>query len=237
MSGIFITGTDTNIGKTAVAAGLAGALKQKGYKVGVMKPVQSGAGIKNGRLYSQDAEILMAAIDKHDELELICPVVLREPLAPVIAAEKERKIIDLELIKNAYNELVKHHDFVIVEGAGGIAVPLKDKILISDLITYLGIPAVIITRAGLGTINHTFLTVEHAKSRGIPLIGVIINNYIGGVAEETNPKIITELIGIPILGIIPHDPTMCLESKNLGNIISLVERNVDIEHIVRFIKV
>ncbi|VVB89773.1 ATP-dependent dethiobiotin synthetase BioD [uncultured archaeon] len=235
MAGIFITGTDTNVGKTAVAAGLAGALKNKGYNVGVMKPVQSGAAVKDGELYSQDAEFLAMAIDKKDEKEFICPVLLKEVLAPSVAAEIEGKTVNLKLIKNAYLELERLHDIIIVEGVGGIAVPLKGKFLVSDLITYLGIPAIIVARAGLGTINHTFLTIEHAKKSGISVIGVIINNYIGGVAEETNPKIINELTGIPTLGIIPHNHIIDVEGGRLGNIVSLVEKNVDIEQIIHVI--
>lgn len=232
MAGIFITGTDTSVGKTAVAAGLAGALKKRGYSVGVMKPVQSGAAERNGKLYSQDAEFLMAAVDKVD-VDLVCPVLLREALAPCVAAQIEGKDIDLSLIKDAYTELERQHDIVIVEGAGGIAVPLRDKFLISDLITYLGIPAIIVARAGLGTINHTFLTIEHAQSSGIPVIGVVLNNYRGGMAEETNPKMITELTGVTVLGIIPHDPAIDVEGGRFGNILSLVEGSVDMEKIIR----
>ncbi len=234
MPGIFITGTDTGVGKTTVAAGLAGALKHRGYSVGVMKPVQSGAALRNGKPYSQDAEFMNKAARSRDEEELICPVLLQEALAPGVAAKREGKTVDLDLIKNAYLELERRHDFVIVEGAGGIAVPVKDKFLISDLITLLGIPAIIVARAGLGTINHTFLTIEHAKKSGIPIIGVILNNYRGGIAEETNPKIIEELTGIRILGIIPHDPEICTEHGEPGDIISLIEKNIDMEAIIGF---
>ncbi len=234
MPGIFITGTDTNVGKTAVAAGLAGALRNNGYSVGVMKPVQSGAALRNGKLYSQDAELINKAAFSHDEEEIICPVLLQEALAPGIAAEIEGKVVDLDRIKNSYIELEKRHDFVIVEGAGGIAVPVKDRFLISDLIMMLGIPAIIVARPDLGTINHTFLTIEYAKKSGIPVIGVIINNYHGGIAEETNPGVISWLADIPILGKIPIDPKICTECGELGDIISLVQRYVDIEAIIRF---
>ncbi len=240
MTGIFITGTDTDVGKTTVAAGLAGALKNRGYSVGVMKSVQSGAGMKNGRLYSQDAALMMKASGSADEEELVCPVLLREPLAPGVAAEIEGKTVDIELIKNAYAELERRHDLVIVEGAGGLAVPLKTphlntgtNFLVSDLITCLGLPAIIVARAGLGTINHTFLTIEHARTCGIALIGVIINNYRGGMAEETNPKVISELTGVPVIGVIPYDERV--SAGDVKNIVSLVERNVDIEAIMRFI--
>ncbi len=233
MTGLFITGTDTDVGKTTLAAGLAGALKNRGYSVGVMKPVQSGAGIRKGRLYSQDAELMMKAIGCEDEEELVCPVLLKEALAPATAAEIEGKTIDVELIKNAFAELERRHDVVIVEGAGGIAVPLKDRFLISDLIACLGLPAIIVARAGLGTINHTFLTIEHARKRGIAIIGVVINNYRGGLAEETGQKVISELTGIPIIGVIPYDERV--SAGDVRSIVSLVEKNVDGEAIMGFI--
>ena len=237
MTGIFITGTDTGVGKTAVAAGLAGALKKMGYSVGVMKTVQSGAMEKNGKLFSQDAEFMMQALGTRDELELVCPVLLREALAPSVAAEIEGKEVDLEIIKNAYLELERRHDIVIVEGAGGIAVPLKNRILISDMIAHLGTPAIVVSRAGLGAINHTFLTIEHARKKGIPVIGVIINNYCGGKVEETNPRIIAELTDITILGIIPSDTKINVDEGSQGDIVSLVEKNVDIGEIISFLPV
>ncbi len=230
MTGLFITGTDTDVGKTTVAAGLAGALKNMGYSVGVMKPVQSGAGMRNGRLYSQDAELMVKAVGCEDEEKLVCPVLLREALAPGVAAEIEGKNVDIELIKNAYAELERRHDLVIVEGAGGIAVPLKNKFLISDLIAYLGLPAIIVARAGLGTINHTFLTIEHARKCGIAIMGVIINNYKGGLAEETNPKVISGLTGIPVIGVIPYDER--ISAGDVRSIVSLVEKNCDVEAIM-----
>jgi dethiobiotin synthetase len=232
LAGVFITGTDTGVGKTAVAAGLAGALTDMGFSIGVMKPVQSGAGLRNGRLYSQDAEFMIAAAGSQDEIELVCPVLLREPLAPAVAAELESKTVRVDIIKNAYMELKKRHDFVIVEGTGGIAVPLKDRFLFSDLIKYLGIPAIIVVRAGLGTINHTFLTVEYAKRCGISVTGVIINDFKGGMAEETNPGIIAGLTGVPVLGIIPHDSTINTENGSIGNMVRLVREHVDLAGVV-----
>ncbi|HLB70716.1 MAG TPA: dethiobiotin synthase [Candidatus Methanoperedens sp.] len=231
MTGIFITGTDTGIGKTMISAGLARALKRRGYDVGVMKPVQSGAGIRNGELYSQDGEVMISAIEGSDEAELVCPFLFKEELAPGVAAQIEGKVVDLRRIKEAYSELEKRHDIVIVEGAGGIAVPLKNKTLVSDLIHCLGVPAIVVARTGLGTINHTFLTIEHAQRSGITIIGVIINCFKGGIAEETNPKVIEDLTGVPILGIVPH---VSAAYGRHEKILSLVEKNVDLEKIISF---
>ncbi|MFZ3383332.1 MAG: dethiobiotin synthase [Candidatus Methanoperedens sp.] len=235
MTGVFITGTDTNVGKTVIAAGLAGALKNKGYSIGVMKAVQSGTGIRNGILYSPDAELMMKVIEIKADMKLICPYLLKEAMAPGIAAEIEGISIDIDIIKNVYMELEKRHDIVIVEGAGGIAVPVKKKFLISDLIKYMDIPAIIVARAGLGTINHTVLTIEYAKRSGIKIMGVIINNYRGGSVEDKNPGIINELTGIPISGVIPNDPSICSERGIPGNIVSLIEKNVDLDRIISFL--
>lgn len=232
MAGIFITGTDTSVGKTAVAGGLAGVLAYKGLDVGVMKPVQSGAGLRNGMFYSPDAEFMIAACGSQDEMKLVCPVMLREPLAPSVAAELEGKTVDVDIIKNAYLELERRHDIVIVEGAGGIAVPIKDGFLYSDLIICLCLPVIIVARAGLGTINHTFLTVEYAKTCGIQVTGVIINDFKGRTAEETNSGIIEKLTGVPILGIIPHDDTVDTENGSIGDIVRLVKEHVVLSLIV-----
>lgn len=235
MSGIFITGTDTNIGKTVISAGLAGVLKNKGYSIGVMKAIQSGAGIRNGRLYSPDAEFMIKVTGNIDEMEHVCPYLLKEAMAPGIAAEIEGIEVDFDVIKKAYIELEKRHDIVIVEGAGGIAVPVKKRLLISDLIKSLDIPVIIVARAGLGTINHTVLTIEFAKRSKIKIIGVIINDYRGRLVEKMNPLAITDLTGIPILGIIPNDPDICSEKDVPGNIVSLMEKNVDLGRIIDFI--
>jgi len=236
MPGIFITGTDTDVGKTAITAGLAGALKNKGYDVGVMKPVQSGAGSRNGRLYSHDAEFIQKAASSHDNEELICPVLLKEALAPAIAAKMEGKTVDIEKIKKSYEILEQRHDIVLVEGAGGIAVPIKDGFLTSDLILLLGIPAIVVARPGLGTLNHTFLTIEFMKRYGISIIGVIINNYQGGKAEETNPEMIKTMTGTPVLGLIPHDPKISTERGELGDIVSLVSQHMRLFHVCDWVQ-
>src|SRR5262245_53930023 len=147
--GIFVTGTDTNVGKTAVACGIVSLLKAKGVKVGVMKPIASG-----GR---EDAERLREASGMSDGLDVINPQHFEAPLAPVSAAALERREIDLDLIYRSYWFLQKHYDVVIVEGIGGVKVPIGESTYIADLIQALRLPALIVGRAGLGTLNHTLL--------------------------------------------------------------------------------
>lgn len=201
MTGLFITGTDTGVGKTIVAAALVMALKKKGVNVGVMKPLQSGP--------DGDADILMKAAGVDDARSLVVPYELKEPVAPTLAARLESVEIDLHIIKDAYNQLSNKHEVMIVEGAGGIMVPILEKgtesYLFSDLAADLKLKTIIVARAGLGTVNHTLLTIDHARSKGLDVIGVIINGYSQnpGLSEKNNPKMIEELSGFSVLSILP----------------------------------
>ena len=222
--GIFITGTDTGVGKTVVAAGLAGALKRQGVDVGVMKPVATG-----GR---EDTLFLMKAASFSDPIETVNPIFLEPPLAPSIAAEMSKVKIDLDKIWKAYAKLSSQHEFMIVEGIGGLLVPIKGNFLVVDLIKRLDLPIVVVSRPGLGTINHTLLTIRCAKSYRIEIKGIVINDLKkekSGLAEKTNPKIIEELSGIPILGILPFDSQVNLTTCNLGNIIGLTQKHIDLD--------
>lgn len=202
MKGIFITGTDTGVGKTAVAAALARALSSKGVDVGVMKPVQSGD--------DNDAAILMEASGTGDAPYIVNQYTFEPPLAPSLAARMAGVEIEPELIKNTCKVIMGRHDRTIVEGAGGIMVPLVERgeksYLISDLIVELGLPVIIVARAGLGTVNHTLLTIGHARDKGIDILGVIVNDYPSNPSpsEENNPAMIAELSGIPVLAVLPR---------------------------------
>lgn len=228
--GYFITGTDTDIGKTVVTAGLAGSLKLKGINVGVMKPVQSGGKKCGCGLVSVDALFAMTVAGITGCMQLINPYCLELPLAPSIAAELTGTFIDLSIINQAYRELCKIHDLILVEGAGGIMVPVTGRFLIADLIKMLDLPALIVARPGLGTVNHTLLTVEYAKSRGIHVAGIIINGLKeseAGPAEKTNPGLIAELSGVPVIGIIPYDDCVDVDIGKPGHIIELVNAGID----------
>jgi len=203
--GIFITGTDTGVGKTIVSAALARLLRDRGVNVGVMKPVTSGCREADGRLVSEDAELLAwaAGVNLDDECAPYC---LRAPIAPSVAATREGVRIDFSRIREAYRRLAERHDFVIVEGAGGLMVPLSGGLLVADLVLALQLPLLVVTRPNLGTINHTVLTCFTAKQLGIRLRGVIVNNYpdTPDMAEEYAPHLIDSLSGAPLLGVFPH---------------------------------
>jgi len=234
LQGYFVTGTDTGIGKTVVTAGLAANLRQKGINAGIMKPVQTGSKNLNGSLVSVDALFAMTVAGIKDEMELVSPYRLEPPLAPRVAAELTGITIDLFKINRAYQELLNRHDFMLVEGAGGIMVPIAGRFLMADLIKILNLPALIVARPGLGTVNHTLLTVEYAKSKGIHVAGIIINGLKeseAGTAEKTNPGLIAELSGVPVMGIIPHDAGVDVDTCKPGRVVELVGAAVDWEMI------
>ncbi len=196
---IFITGTDTGVGKTVIAAGLIRALGRKGIKVGAMKPVETGC-IQS---IPADGTFLREIAGMDDPVELITPLCFSNPLAPMVAAELEGKHVELDAIMHAYDVLKAKYEFLVVEGAGGLMVPLKESFFISDLIKMLDLPAVIVAREGLGTINHTLLTVIHALREGIEVRGVIINSSGPSgdtMAERTNPDVLRRICPVPIIG-------------------------------------
>lgn len=165
--GIFVTGTDTGVGKTYVACLLARELKSSGLKVGVMKPAESGA--------NQDAELLRRASGTLTPLDQIRPYHFKAPLAPGLAAAKEGAQVDMERLRRAFKAIQKAHDGVLVEGAGGLLVPMAGKKLVADLAKSLGLPLIIIARPGLGTINHSLLSLAEARRRGLEVLAVILN--------------------------------------------------------------
>jgi len=207
IKGLFITGTDTGVGKTYVAAGIAKALRSAKIDVGVMKPAETGCRPRSGKLIPRDAEALIRAAAVRDSLSLVNPYRFQAPVAPSVAAEIDRKTIDPGKILQSFKTLSQKHRFMIVEGAGGIMVPLAKGYLFLDLAEAMDLPVVIVARPGLGTINHTLLTIEALRGRGIAISGIVINDGQGGrkgLAEVTSPAVIQNLSGVPIIGTIPY---------------------------------
>ena len=205
--GLFITGTDTGVGKTYVAAGLATALRRHGVDVGVMKPAETGCSMYSGRLIPKDAIRLIKASGVRDSLAFVNPYRFRRPLAPVAAAEWERKNVNMGKIINAYHVLLARHDFMIVEGAGGIMVPLSQDATYLDLANAIDIPVLIVARPGLGTINHTLLTISALRRREVPIAGIVINyakDWKKRLAERTSPQLIEKISQVRILGNVPY---------------------------------
>ena len=214
IKGVFVTGTDTDVGKTLIAAALTAALRRRGVAAAYFKPIQSGCPEKGGKLLATDAALARELAGLTEPLELLTPIALRLPLAPGVAAAREGVTVDLGHIVQALSALAKRYDFFVVEGAGGLYVPLIDTtFLVLDLIRWLKLPLLVVAWAGLGTINHTALTVLAARERGLEVAGIILNrgSKTPGLAEQTNPAVIEALTGRPILARVPevtdlHEP-------------------------------
>jgi len=216
---VFVTGTDTGVGKTVVAAGLARGLAQAGLSAGVMKPIATGGAPAPRGHVAADARFLVKATGCGDPPELVNPICLPEPLAPTVAARLSRQTIDLACVADAFQVLARRHDAVVVEGIGGLLVPIGGGFVVADLAARLGLPLVVVARPGLGTINHTLLTVEAARNRGLKVAAVVINAYRpeeAGVCERTNPEEIERAGQVPVAAIVPWDRRSSVEGGRLG---------------------
>ena len=195
---IFITATDTEVGKTITTFVLGVLLKTKGCDIGIMKPVQCGG---------DDAVFLKKALQIEDDLELINPCYAPEPLSPHLAFRRAGKRFNLDLILRSFMRLQAVHDVLLIEGAGGLMVPLKANYYNADLIRDLNAEVVIVARLGLGTINHTLLTINQAKAYKLKIKGIIFsdtNSKTKSIADKTNPIEIEKLSGVKVLGSIPY---------------------------------
>ena len=208
--GLFITGTDTGVGKTVVAGAIAAWFRRQGSRVGVLKPIATGCERRREGLVSTDAEFLAHFADSRHPLDLICPQRYGEALAPAVAAERGGQPVDWSAVGRSMDLICRDTDVLIVEGVGGVMVPLDDRHTVLDLASWLGLPTVVVARPGLGTINHTLLTIN-ALRQATRIAGVVINRYpadTAGVAEETNPRVIDKWGRVPVLCIVPDEPIL-----------------------------
>lgn len=206
--GVFITGTDTGVGKTFVACALARSLRDFGYRVGVMKPVETGCAERAGELSPEDAVRLKEASGCDEPMEKICPYRFREPLAPSVAAAREGASIDIGRLMDLYGEICSRHDVSIVEGAGGLMAPLLPSFTYADLAGVLKLPLIVVAANKLGVINHLLLTLEHASCKGLRVLGYVLNQPQGesSLAAETNREALWTLTPVPCLGETPYVP-------------------------------
>jgi dethiobiotin synthetase len=208
MKGAFITATDTGVGKTFVACALARAAVRRGLRVAAMKPCETGDG--------DDGAQLIAATGRALDPALARPYRFALPASPEAAARAEGAIIDVDRIVAAFAALTADADLILVEGAGGLLVPVAPGVLMADLAARLGLPLLVVARASLGTINHTLLTLEAARRRELPVAGVILTRAVDryGPDEPSNPIAIATWGKVPILGALPHvvDPAQIDET-------------------------
>lgn len=225
MKGIFVAGTDTGIGKTVVSAAIIRALAKTGRRVGAMKPVETGCNEVDGLLIPSDGMFLREMAGMDDSIDIVTPERYKNPVAPMIAAGLENRPVNLDRVSDAFKKLSRKYEFVVVEGVGGLLVPINKNYFVSDLIRGLRLPVVVVARALLGTINHTLLTVKQALNEGLDVKGVIINNHCppeNSIAEKTNPDVLRELCPVPVLGVLPYIENVTAEGiEKLSSCINL----------------
>ena len=236
-AGVFITGTDTGVGKTLVTAALAIGLKRLGHSVGVMKPIETG--VSPSRLGRSDAARLQAIVESEDAIGAICPYRFEPPVAPLAAAHAERRSIDLGIIRQVYRLLASRYDYIVVEGIGGIRVPLTAKAEVTDLIKCLKLSVVIVGRTGLGGINHALLTIEALRRSKIPLAALVLNrtqpvrSAVMRFQERTTIDALRRQAGIPVLGPLAYEPGL---AKSFRRSVTHFSRTAAMATLMRIVK-
>ena len=227
MKPLFITATDTDIGKTYVCAGLARSLKKLGVDVGIMKPFACGTKQKTG-FSSNDLTLLSEAAIINDTEELLNPFFFPIPASPYTAAKNLGVKIDIKHVLECFNKLDKIHDVMLVEGIGGIMTPILNDYTIINLIKDLQANTIIVTSSRVGTVNHTILTCNICKNMNIPVKGLIINNFDStGYPILELERDLSALTNLPVLCSLPH-----MEKFNLSEYSSLIQEKVDVSALV-----
>jgi dethiobiotin synthetase len=203
--GVFITGTDTGVGKTIVTAAVAAAFTTHGVNTGIMKPITTGVAESSTGL--SDPDWLVSAMGVTDPPDLITPYRFRTAAAPLIAAARDGRAIEPARIIGALQALSARHDCVVVEGIGGVLVPITPDLFVVDLARQMGLPVLVVARTSLGSINHTLLTLECLRSRGVPILGLIFNNPARppSVPDESDTiQTILRVSGLRSFGELPY---------------------------------
>ncbi len=229
-AGLFITGTDTSVGKTLIAGAIARIITDKGLKVGVFKPIATGCHRSWEGPVSYDTEFLCHCSNSDLSLSTITPVGFLTQATPVVCATQEGKPTDFEQIARAYREICEHSDIVIAEGIGGVRVPLTMEFDLLDLAVEFGLPVVIVARVKRGMINHILMTIDCVRATKLKIAGIVINGYNATestMVEETAEEVISQCSGVEILSVVPFDETIDIKEPSLGKFIipTLAERD------------
>jgi dethiobiotin synthetase len=223
--GIFITATDTGVGKTLVTAALVAHLTQRGIDVGVMKPIETG--VSRSAKAQSDGARLRSAAGSHDPMAEVSPYVFRLPVAPLSAALADGTTVRIATVVRAFHALRKKHALMIVEGVGGVHVPITSSLDVSDLIYQMKLSAVVVGRSGLGGVNHALLTLNALRHRNIPIVALVLNQLrplgtkTARVQEQSTVNLLRRLAGIPVVGPLPYSPSV---NRNWnGGLIRLAE--------------
>ena len=212
----FITGTDTEIGKTFVTSALLQAFSQQGISSLGLKPIASGAELRDGIWHNEDVDSLMQASSVKRSQPEVCPYLMQTPAAPHIVAARENVRLDPQVIVQAYQQATMHADAVMVEGVGGFHVPLLDDLSTADLAQQLNLPVILVVGMRLGCINHALLTAEAIAARGLRLAGWVANTVDTAMLfQAENIEALQKRINAPMLGHIPrlHDAAPLVWAK------------------------
>lgn len=221
-SGLFIAGTGNGVGKTLIAGAIAKILTNSGQKVGVFKPIAARCRRDWDGLISSDTEFLANCANSELSLSTITPVGYLTPAAPIVGAARERRPMDFDSIAAAYKQICVNTDIVIVEGIGGVRVPLTVEFDLLDLAVEFALPVVIVARLNQGTINQTLMTIDCIRAAKLKIAGVVLNGYNAveeTVAEDTAGQVIAQCSGVNILCTVPFDETVNIEEQNAGEMI------------------
>ncbi len=227
MKSLFITGTDTDVGKTYITAGLAVTFRKMGIDVGVMKPFAAGAAQKKG-YKSEDIVILSKAAQACDPENLVNPQFFPIPASPYTAWKNLKTKPKISTILSSFKKLSKLHDVLLVEGMGGIMTPILKDYYITNLIKEMKIPTVIVTRNRIGTVNHTIMTCKMCEKYKIPVKGIIINNFDDGYPVTELKRDLQNLTGIKVLGSIPF-----IKNMSDASLYRIFKKNIDVKTLLK----
>jgi dethiobiotin synthetase len=227
LKSLFITGTDTDVGKTYITAGLAVVLRKMDVSVGVMKPFAAGSAQKKG-YKSEDIEILSRAAKIYDPENLVNPQFFPISASPYTAWMKLKTKPKVSTILSSFKKLSKLHDMMLVEGMGGIMTPILKDYFITNLIKDMKIPTVIVTRSKVGTVNHTVMTVKMCEKYKIPIRGIIINNFDKGYPVKDLTRDLENLTNVPVLGSIPF-----IKDMSNASLFRIFKKNLDLKSLLK----
>ncbi len=222
---IFVTGTDTEVGKTVVTRALVRALVNRGLAARAVKPVESGAPAVNGQLLPKDALALKRAAKRDGDVKNIYAYAFSDPVSPHLAAQRVGEEIEIAPVLALLEAEERGADLVVAEGAGGLLTPLSDDLLYGDLVAKAGLELVIVSPNVLGTINHTLLTIEAARNRDIPILGVILNG--SPESDFRNAEAISKYGGVNIIGQFPTT-----ETEDDDHLANLAEQHIDLDKLL-----
>ncbi len=230
---LFVTGTDTGSGKTTVSCAILAALAARGKRIGVLKPAETGClRGADGTLIAEDAERLRFFAGLQQDRQSVCPYKMSQPLAPVVAAGLDGITIDPQYIRTIHDGLTATHDLTLVEGAGGLLVPLTSSLTFCDFAAALHLPVLIVVGSKLGCINHALLTYRAARAAGLHVIGYVMNALAaeGDLSSRTNSEVLTQWLGPP-LGHLPFLDTIGMDETSRARLAAAAEANLTLDQL------